>query len=137
LTSSHGACRAPHSRAACRRDKSSSNCRSSSDSPDSDNSSNSKQRQQQARLRQAEELARRQRQEEQVPSPYAAGEIGVAAARRSEREAYGIAVPRLPDEQIRIGRVQQLLQNRATLRELIVMKEILDQPVSLREPRRV
>jgi hypothetical protein len=96
------------------------------------------QQQQQARLLRAEELARRQREEHELAtSPYAAGEIGVAEARRSEREAYGIAVPAAPDEPVQLGRVQQLLRNRATLRELIVMKEVLDQPVSLREPRSV
>lgn len=95
------------------------------------------QQQQRATLQRERQLSQRRDAAEldRATGPYSAGEIGVVAVRKSERDAYGLAAPTAPDEPIRIDRVSQLLYDRATLRELIVMKEVLDTPVSLREPR--
>lgn len=95
------------------------------------------QQQQRSRMQREDQLSQRRRDDaiDRATGPYSAGEIGVAAARKSEHDAYGLAAPTAPDEPVRLARVSQLLHNRATLRELIVMKEVLDAPVSLREPR--
>jgi hypothetical protein len=94
-----------------------------------------RQQQEETRLREVQKLERRRREEAEVPGAYAAGEIGVEAARRSERDAYLLAVVAAPDQPITSEHIQQNLHHRAALRQLIVMKEILDPPVSMREPR--
>jgi len=96
------------------------------------------QQQQLSRRRGAEAEARRLADTERTQAARTAGTGDVIAAGSPpagvERDAYRLSAPAIPDEAVSLNRVQHLLHHRATLRELIVMKEVLDPPVGMREP---
>lgn len=90
--------------------------------------------QRQQRERRQQQQARPDRRIEPQVDPQAIGEVSPAPS-TAVRDAYMLVAPSPPDQPVHSERVHQLLHNRATLREMIVMKEVLDVPVSLREPR--